>query len=206
MPARVLSIALITLLLSTICLGPTTAQMPSPPDPEKLMAGFRSLVAFADKVRINEADVASVLANWESFQPIGEQVGMDTDPQGGAMDFEQALAHPDYVKWAKAHKLDPETWAPKMVRIGLLLQREAFAEMAPQMTEMMTMQKTALEGQREAMGEQRYQEMTRQMGLYQTQLESMLELTKAFEPTEDEAAAIEQHREALTGLFGAGAQ
>jgi len=190
-------------LLCTLALAaPASAQMP---DPQEMLKGFQGMMDFAQDVRVDEKDVASILEHYKSFEPVAEEIGLGMKAQGAEMDFQQAEKHPTYVKWAKDRGLDPDTWGRKMVRAGLLLHYEEMAAMGPQMTQMLAQQKQMLEAQREAMGEDQYNMMVQQMSGWEKGMTQMSAMMEEFQPTDEETAVIEENRDALTGLFGTGA-
>lgn len=191
----------IAAVLTTLALAVSApAQMP---DPEKMIQGMQNMMSFAKDVRVDEDDVESILAHWEGFQPVADKIGVQMGPQGEGLDFESAVKHPEYVQWAKSNGLDPDTWARKLIRAGLLLQRDSMLAMGPQATQMMAQQKQMLEAQREAMGEAQYQMMSEQMSGWQTQMEKMAKLTEDFAPTEAEKEVLATHEDALMKMFGA---
>jgi hypothetical protein len=165
----------------------------------KLEAMVVEVNDFVGDVRFDEADVESLIELWDEFTEFGQTMEDDDDEM---MDFDEALADPEYRRWAASHGLDAEDWLQKSVRITMTMYREQVLQSAAQMPQQMQQQLEAIEQQREQLGDEVYQQVKQAMEASAALGEQMVATAKQLpEATASEQAALDSHRQELTMLM-----
>ena len=147
--------------------------------------------SFVGDVRFNESDVKSLIDLWEEYSEIG---GDDYESEEDT-DFESILNDDEYLQWAESHRLDPDDWARKTVRITMMLYREQMLEAAKTMPAQMAQQMAMLEEQREQLGEEMYQEIKQGMEESAEYGKAIAENARSLpQPTPAEQAILDKYR------------
>lgn len=153
---------------------------------------------FVGDVRFEESDVRSLIELWDEYTEFGEN-DYETDDE---FDFESVLNDDAYLGWAASHGLDADDWARKTVRITMMLYREQMLEAARVMPEQMAQQLAMLDGQREQLGEEMYQQMKQGMEESARYGNAIAENARSLpEPTAAEQAILDKYRAELMMLM-----
>jgi len=156
---------------------------------------------FAGKVRFDEGDMKSFLANWKSLEETGEKMSEGEDDED-FVDFQSLLKDPRYTAWAKSRNVEGEEWLRKSVRIfSMVMGRKMVSAMA-EAEKAAPGQMAAFEAQRAQMGEEMYGQM-------KEAVEASLAMTKQNKetwsklpaPSKSEAALLEKYDGELTELI-----
>lgn len=153
---------------------------------------------FVGDVRFDESDVKSLIELWEEYTEFEE----DDYESDDDFDFESILNDDAYLSWAASHGLEAEDWARKTVRITMMLYREQMLEAARVMPEQMSQQMAMIEGQREQLGEEMYQQMKQGMEESARYGNAIAENARSLpEPTAAEQAILDKYRAELMTLM-----
>ncbi len=153
---------------------------------------------FVGDVRFDESDVKSLIELWEEYTEFEE----DDYESDDDFDFESVLDDDAYLSWAASHGLEAEDWARKTVRITMMLYREQMLEAARVMPEQMAQQMAMIEGQREQLGEEMYQQMKQGMEESARYGNAIAENARSLpEPTAAEQAILDKYRAELMTLM-----
>ena len=153
---------------------------------------------FVGDVRFDESDVKSLIELWEEYTEFEE----DDYESDDDFDFESVLNDDAYLSWAASHGLEAEDWARKTVRITMMLYREQMLEAARVMPEQMAQQMAMIEGQREQLGEEMYQQMKQGMEESARYGNAIAENARSLpEPTAAEQAILDKYRAELMTLM-----
>jgi hypothetical protein len=153
---------------------------------------------FVGDVRFDESDVKSLIELWEEYTEFEE----DDYESDDDFDFESILNDDAYLSWAASHGLEAEDWARKTVRITMMLYREQMLEAARVMPEQMAQQMAMIEGQREQLGEEMYQQMKQGMEESARYGNAIAENARSLpEPTAAEQAILDKYRAELMTLM-----
>lgn len=153
---------------------------------------------FVGDVRFDESDVKSLIELWEEYTEFEE----DDYESDDDFDFESVLNDDAYLSWAASHGLEAEDWARKTVRITMMLYREQMLEAARVMPEQMAQQMAMIEGQREQLGEEMYQQMKQGMEESARYGNAIAENARSLpEPTAEEQAILDKYRAELMTLM-----
>ena len=153
---------------------------------------------FVGDVRFDESDVKSLIELWEEYTEFEE----DDYESDDDFDFVSVLNDDAYLSWAASHGLEAEDWARKTVRITMMLYREQMLEAARVMPEQMAQQMAMIEGQREQLGEEMYQQMKQGMEESARYGNAIAENARSLpEPTAAEQAILDKYRAELMTLM-----
>ena len=153
---------------------------------------------FIADVRFDEGDVEKMIELWDDFES-SQTYAPDDDNE---LNFDEALADPEYRSWASSHGLDAEDYMRKTTRITMMLFAEQMQASAAMMREQIPQQMAMIEAQKDQVGEELYQQMKQGMEETQRYSEALAQSwSKLGKPTAAEQRALDAYSDELMALM-----